>query len=397
MYLNCKTYFSYRYGTFSTESLVKEGAENGVTAMALTNINNTSDLWDFYAFCKEYGIKPVLGTEIRNGDQFCYVLLAKNSSGLLQINTFLTCHLQQEKSFPERPVFGDDVWVIYPLAEVATTLQQNELIGVRPSQVNKLFSVDTASLRNKLVVLQPVSYKDKITYNLHRLLRAVDKNIILSKQTASEIAATDEFFLSPSQILSAFRQHSFIITNTLHVLDSCAIEMAFDTDKNKKVFSASKEDDRILLEKLALDGLSKRYGNNNREAAERVRKELAIINRLGFNAYFLITWDLIRYAQSRGFYYVGRGSGANSIVAYCLEITDVNPIDLDLYFERFLNPYRTSPPDFDIDFSWKDRDEIIDYVFKRYGRQHVALLGMISTFQYNAILRELAKVFGLPK
>ena len=116
-----------------------------------------------------------------------------------------------------------------------------------------------------------------------------------------------------------------------------------------------------------------------------------------FNAYFLITWDIIRYGQSRGFYHVGRGSGANSIVAFCLEITDVDPIELDLYFERFLNPHRSSPPDFDIDFSWKDRDEVIDYVFKRYGADHVALLGMYSTFQYNAIIREIGKVFGLPK
>jgi DNA polymerase-3 subunit alpha len=397
MYLNCKTYFSFRYGTFSTEQLVKAGSDNGVSAMALTNINNTSDWWDFYAFCKESNIKPVLGVEIRNGDQFCYVLLAKNNKGLLAINTFLTHHLQGEKPFPERPVFSEDVWIIYSLQQVPQSLVENELIGIRPSQVNKLFSVDVKALRYKLVVLQPVTYKDKVTYNLHRLLRAIDKNIILSKQTASEIAATDEFFLSPAQVLAAFAQHPFIITNTLHILDSCECALDFTTDKNKKVFSATAEDDRILLEKLAMDGLHKRYGAGNRVAAERVHKELAIINRLQFNAYFLITWDLIRYAQSRGFYYVGRGSGANSIVAYCLEITDVNPIDLDLYFERFLNPYRNSPPDFDIDFSWKDRDGIIDYVFKRYGREHVALLGMFNTFQYNAILRELAKVFGLPK
>jgi DNA polymerase-3 subunit alpha len=102
-------------------------------------------------------------------------------------------------------------------------------------------------------------------------------------------------------------------------------------------------------------------------------------------------------AQSRGFYYVGRGSGANSIVAYCLQITDVDPIELDLYFERFLNPYRASPPDFDIDFSWKDRDEMIDYIVKRYGKDHVCLLGSYVTFQSRAVIRELGKVFGLPK
>ncbi len=112
---------------------------------------------------------------------------------------------------------------------------------------------------------------------------------------------------------------------------------------------------------------------------------------MGFTAYYLITWDMIRYAHSRGFYHVGRGSGANSIVAYCLRITDVDPIELELYFERFLNPHRTSPPDFDIDFSHRDRDEIIDYMMKRYGHNHATLLGMYPTFQHNAIVRELGQ------
>ncbi|RPD51416.1 DNA polymerase III subunit alpha [Paracnuella aquatica] len=397
MYINCKTYFSYRYGTFSTENLIAEAVEHGVAALALTNINNTSDLWDFYQSCKDKGMRPVLGVEVRNGDTFCYVLLARNQTGLLEINTFLTHHLQEQTEFPTRGQFSQNVWVVYALHQLTFELSANELVGVRPSQVNKLFTTDCVALRHKLVVLQPVTYKNKVGYNLHRLLRAIHHNKLLSKQCPTETAGPDEHFLTPAEILSAFRQHPYIVTNTLTILDSCNCEMELDTDKNKKVFSATAEDDRILLEKLALDGLRTRYGTNNRTAGERVQKELEIINRLGFNAYFLITWDLVRYAQSRGFYYVGRGSGANSIVAYCLGITDVNPIDLDLYFERFLNPYRTSPPDFDIDFSWKDRDEIIDYVFKRYGRRHVALLGMVSTFQYNATLRELAKVFGLPK
>ena len=129
--------------------------------------------------------------------------------------------------------------------------------------------------------------------------------------------------------------------------------------KQKRLFSASREDDRQLLRKLALEGIITRYGSENKSAQERVEKEFAIIDQMDFTAYFLITWDIIRLSQSRGFFFVGRGSGANSIVAYCLQITDVDPIELDLYFERFLNPSRSSPPDFDLDFSWKDRDEIV--------------------------------------
>lgn len=168
--------------------------------------------------------------------------------------------------------------------------------------------------------------------------------------------------------------------------------------RNKLHFTGSKSDDRHLLEKLAYDGLNYRYGSGNKKARERVENELQVIDRLGFSAYFLITWDFIRYGQLRGFFHVGRGSGANSIVAYCMGITDVDPIDLDLYFERFLNPHPgTSPPDFDIDFSWTDRDEVIDYVFKRYGHAHTSLMATYNTFKGRSILRGLGKVFGLPK
>ena len=127
----------------------------------------------------------------------------------------------------------------------------------------------------------------------------------------------------------------------------------------------------------------------------RINKELDIIEKKNFVSYFLIAWDFTTYAREKGYFYVGRGSGANSIIAYLLRITDVDPIELDLYFERFINLYRTNPPDFDIDFSWKDRDEIIAYLFGKY--KHVAWIGTYTTYQVKAAIRELGKVFGLPK
>jgi len=180
-------------------------------------------------------------------------------------------------------------------------------------------------------------------------------------------------------------------------MKDCWMDFDFTTVKNKKTFTGTPHDDKTLLEKLAMEGMAYRYGGHNREALRRIKHELEIIHRLGFSSYFLITWDVIRYSMARGFYHVGRGSGANSIVAYCLRITDVDPIDLDLYFERFINPKRTSPPDFDIDFSWKERDEVLDYIFKRYGRRHTAFIGTMSTFRDRSIFRELGKVYGLPK
>lgn len=403
MYINCKTYFSFRYGTYATEELVKAAVELGVTALALTNINSTCDCWDFVNFCRQQKIKPVLGAEIRNGDELLYILLAANQKGFAWINEFLSTYLQSEDDFPtqaaEHPFFTDtwDGFVIYPLGKKKPQeLFINERIGILPSQINKLFSVPLKEFPDQFVIRQPVTFQNKTYYNVHRLLRAIDKNVLLSKLPPEVVAGEEETFVNPSALLKTFQQQAGLVTNTYKLMDACNVEMELHTDKNKKTVSASAADDKILLAKLAQDGLQFRYGNSA-EARQRVNKELEIIDRLGFNAYFLITWDVIRYAQSRGFYHVGRGSGANSVVAYCLQITDVDPIELNLFFERFLNPYRTSPPDFDLDFSWQDRDEVIDYVCKRYGKKHVALLGMYATFQYRAAVRELGKVFGLPK
>src|SRR6185312_720395 len=307
----------------------------------------------------------------------------------------------EKKDFPdiptrvfEQPQYG---FVIYPLgARPPEALGDHERIGVLPWEVNRLFRADVAGTAAKWVVRQPVSFRDRVCYNLHRLLRAVDGNTLLSRLQPEDLAAPGECFVPLPDIVSTFQRYPSIVANTDQLIEACSIEMAFGQDKNKRLYSASRGDDRVLLDKLARDGLRFRYGDNRR-AHDQLVRELEIIDKMGFTAYYLITWDMIRYAQSRGFYHVGRGSGANSIVAYCLRITDVDPIELDLYFERFLNPHRSSPPDFDIDFSHRDRDEIIDYVMKRYGRRHVALLGMYPTFQHHAVVRELGKVFGLPK
>lgn len=401
MYLNCRTYFSVRYGTYSTEELVNTAAEHGIHVLALTNINCTCDSWDFVNFCQQKEIRPVLGVEIRNEDELLYIIIARNNQGFARINEFLSFHLQQKKNFPPHAATyfnkSTDVYIIYPLDRKAPAdLLPGEFIGILASELNKLFGTDWKKYEHKLVVRQPVTFQNKQYFNLHRLLRAIDKNTLLSKLPVETQASPDEIFVSPATLLEQFRQFPALVTNTYKLLDDCRIEMDFKVDKNKKSFSATKEDDRVLLEKLATEGLIARYGIKNKVAQERMHKELKIINDLGFNSYFLINWEVIRYAQSRGFYYVGRGSGANSIVAYCLRITDVDPIELNLYFERFLNPERTSPPDFDIDFSWTDRDDIMDYIFKRYGKNHVALLGSYTTFQHDAIIMELGKVFGLP-
>jgi DNA polymerase-3 subunit alpha len=409
MFLNCKTYFSFRYGTYSAEDLVSHAAALGHNTLALTNINNTCDLWDFVDFCQQHAIKPIAGTEIRQEktikvkdgikrkvSEFLYILLAKNNDGVSEINHFLSIYLDNKLPFPERPDPGSNVFIIYPLGVLAADdLDKNELIGVLPTEATKLFNKGTEIYPEKYIVRHPVTFK-KGDYVLHRLLRAIDKNILLSKLESNDTCENYERFVPVDRLEKAFGMYPDIIANTSRITEACSVNFEFNTDKNKKTFLATSEEDRLELKRLAIEGLKSRYKLNNKEAVARVKKELKVIDDLGFNAYFLITHDVIQFAQSRGFFHAGRGSGANSIVAYCLRITDVDPIRLDLYFERFLNKYRTSPPDFDLDFSWKDRDEVIAYIFKKYGREYVALLGMYATFKHNAAVRELGKVYGLP-
>jgi len=397
MYLNCHSYYSLRYGTMSVEQLVKKAEETGIDSMVLTDINNSTAVPEFAGECKKTSVRPVAGIEFRKDNELLYIGIARNNKGLQELNEFLSKHNFEKTPLPFPAPDFSEAYIIYSRTKLpGRIMYDNEYAGVRINEVNRLLRLTPGEL-SRMVIMQPVTFNDQTDIFIHKSLRAVDNNILLSHLKPSQYAGEDEFFHSPQTVRDTFGSYPGIINNTVRLIEDCSLSFDFDNHKNKKIFSASRYDDKLLLEKLAWDGMIYRYGKNNNEAKKRIRHELEIIDKLGFSAYFLITWDIIRYSMARGFYHVGRGSGANSIVAYCLKITNVDPIDLNLYFERFINPKRSSPPDFDIDYSWKERDEVIDYIFKRYGYNHTALLGTISTFRGKSIVRELGKVHGLPK
>ncbi len=381
------------------EKLVAEAQKNNVHALAMTDINNTMGMMDFISECRKANIKPIAGIEFRDAQfHLLYIAIARNNNGFREINDFLTRHNLDKIPLPLRAPRFNDVNVIYPFNNpVSFKPEENEFIGIQPGEINKLVRSRYRYYEQHLIALLPVTFACKEEFELHRHLRAIGKNTLLSKVTSADIASPKEVFLPQDFVSIIYSDYPQIVRNTERLIDACEIRMDFNSVKNKRIFTASRYDDKLLLEKLAFDGMAYRYGSNHKEARKRILHELEVIDKLGFSSYFLITWDIIRYSMSRGFYHVGRGSGANSIVAYCLKITDVDPIELNLYFERFINPKRTSPPDFDIDFSWRDRDEIQDYIFKRYGNKHTALLGTVTTFRDRSIFRELGKVYGLPK
>ncbi len=374
--------------------LVTKAAALGYAVLPLTDINTTMGAADFVFDCQKKGIQPVVGAEFRNGNELLYVALAKNDRGFAELNRFLTQHNLTKQPFPEIAPDWEQVFVIYPFGKrKPNMLKVNEFLGVRFSQLTKLYNCESFE---KLVAMQPVTFAEEGDFQLHQCMRAIDENVLISRLEPTSCAAPDEIFLPVERLKTTFALYPQLVENAERILDECEITMNASV-KNKRTFMGNVYDDMELLRQKAFEGMIYRYGTTNKNAYRRIEKELDIIERMGFCAYFLIASDIVDYAMSQGFYHVGRGSGANSVVAYCLKITDVDPIELDLYFERFLNPMRSSPPDFDLDFSWRDRDKVIAYVFEKFGREHVALLGATVTFQENSLCRELGKVFGLPK
>ncbi len=406
MYLNCHTYYSLRYGTLSPEELVGIAASRGVSCMALTDINNCTAMPAFVQQCQKHGVRPVAGMEFRQADRLLYVVLARDNEGFRRINAFLSRHRLGKTPLPPRFPVCSHTFAIYPFNSQKNNhtagpqqppAHPHEFTGIRPEQLHHLPASALLHTRGQLVALQPVSFRNEPDYQLHRHLCAIHHNILLSQLKETHTAGPAEMILPPEIQQKQYAGFPDILKNTENLLEQCSIHLTFNEMKNKKTFTGSRSDDRALLEKLAIDGLKRRYGGQHKEALRRIQGELDIIHKLGFAAYFLTTWDIIRYSMSQEFHHVGRGSGANSIVAYCLYITDVDPIALDLYFERFINPKRSSPPDFDIDYCWTVRDQVLDYIFKRHGRAHTALLGTISTFHRRGAIRELGKVYGLSK
>lgn len=402
MYLNCHSYFSFKHGTLSPQELFVEASKNKVRKLVLTDINNTSGYIELLRICKEnrgeYELQIALGIEFRDGNNLLYIGLAENNDGFEELNKYLSYYNAEDIPLLSKAPEFSHAFVIYPFGCCnPTDLKENEFVGIRIDEVSKVSRSACADHLHKLVILHPVTFKNKKGFNIHRLLKAIGENTILSKLDKNLEANSNEMMMPEPELLSHYWQYPQIISNTKNLLESCTIAFEWGVSKNKEKFSESHKKDHALLRMYALEGFRNRYEHYSNYAMQRLLKELDVIAERNFETYFLISRDIIGFARHKNFAHVGRGSGANSMVAYCLGITEVDPIELDLYFERFLNPYRSSPPDFDIDFSWKDRDEVIAYILHKYSHKHAALLATFNTFQGKSIIRELGKVFGLPK
>ncbi|WP_231490825.1 DNA polymerase III subunit alpha [Pedobacter sp. Leaf170] len=419
MFLNVHSSYSLKYGVMDIDAIVAQARILNIHQLVLTDINNSTGAIEFIRTCINqrfykkaddvqkgnipYELKPITGIEFRKDNSLLYFGIGRNKEGMRELNEFLSYYNINNVPLPNKAPKFKNVFIIYPFErEFTHALAENEFVGIRYTQLNYLYKHPLLKQKNKLVVWHPVTVADKISHRLHEYMRAIDLNTLLTKVPEELKCLKDETLISEEKLKTYFENYPFIIQNTQKLLDNCDLSEYYEAkakSKNKFYYTKGGEEmDIRLLRRIALKGLEYRYGKDNPVALERLEKELRIIAFKKYSAYFLITFDIVRYAMGKcKFYHVGRGSGANSIVAYCLRITDVDPIELDLYFERFLHEKRTSPPDFDIDFSWDERETIQKYIFNKYPKGHVAFLGTMSTFKDRAVIREIGKVLGLAK
>jgi len=408
MYLNCHTYYSFKYGTMSPKELLREMSASvprrhePIGIVALTDINSTSGCLYHALECQSRGWPVITGVDFRKGNKQQFIAIAQNNEGFQNINFYLTEFLLDM----HRSTTIKNAFIIYPLKNVPDRpLRSNEYIGVNHTELFAFQSTARTAPQgspnnntSKYVALNTVTFRNKRDFNAHRLLRAIDKNALLSKLPEEEQGDPHQTFYSEEELNTLYDGYEFLLENAEKLLSSCNLHFDFNDKKklaNKKTFTQTKKRDYELLQQLVKEGLKYRYTNGtNKEIQDRVAKELSVIQECNFVPYFLINHNIVGYARKKGYFYVGRGSGANSLVAYLLRITNVDPIELDLYFERFINPSRTSPPDFDIDFSWRDRQDVTRYIFETFP--NTALMGSFVTFQARSVIREIGKVLGLP-
>ncbi|MBK8342035.1 MAG: DNA polymerase III subunit alpha [Bacteroidetes bacterium] len=398
MYLNTHSAYSLRFGIMTPEKLLQEASARGVHSFVLSDINNTSGWFEILADAKKFNIDVKCGIEFKNGNTTLFIGIAKNPHGFAELTRYLSGFLKLKLPIPPIAPEFEHVYIIYPYQSgIIFHLRDNEYVGIRKKDLSRFRYEKQHLPKEKLVALNTVTFAAKKDFNAHRILRAIDGNTIITKLTPEDIDNPLHQFETYDQLTADFMDEKYLLEQAQQLIDNCDFPFEYHTNKNIRIFTGSEKDDIDKLLQLTYEGVITRYGKINKTVQDRINKELDIVIQKGFVSYFLINWDIIRYAKSKNYFTIGRGSGANSLIAYCIGVTDVDPIELDLYFERFINLFRATPPDFDLDFSWKDREDVTDYIFKKHGDDHTALLATYTTFKSRSFIREVAKTFGLPK
>ncbi len=396
VHLNVHSHYSRGWGLGTIEELCRSAKEQGMDRLALTDTNGLYGLIYFIQTAREVGIQPIVGSELTT-DEHRAVLLVRNHEGyanLCRIISGRQCHQDFDliKSLRERRegllIFSDDFTLLKALKR-----DSKEDLFVEMSPGYNMAGCYAFSRKSGIPPLATnrVCLIRADQFPLHRILRAVALNSKLSRLRCQDTCREHNFLNAPRSMVDQFPHAPRAILNTLEVAERCLTNWNFDRIIFPHFGQITDREAHETLYRVTIEGCTRRYGKLTRAVKERVDYEMKIIREKNFAHYFLVVADITRRARRS----CGRGSAAASIVSYALGITHVDPIKHQLFFERFLNPGRMDPPDIDVDFAWDERDQVIDYVFARYGNRRTAMVANHNTYGARSAIREVAKVFGL--
>ena len=443
VHLHVHTQYSLLDGAARIPELVRRAKSLGQDALAITDHGVMYGVIDFYRACEKEGIKPILGMEAyvaprsrfdRDGSQdreYAHlILLAKNETGyknlmLLSSEAFL--HGFYYKPRIDYDLLAEHAEGLVCLSaclagDIPQLLLKNRYDDAKAlaARLQSIFHGDFyIELQNHGIpeqqqvlpglrrIAKELSIKTVATNDIHYVERgdAEAQDVLLCIQTQRFVdetnrmrMQTDEFFVkSEEEMRLALPDDADAIANTREIADKCNVQIAFGVRRMPSFSAPDGMDNEAYLRKLCNEGLARKYPNADDAIRARLDYELSVVSHMGFVDYFLIVWDFIHFAKSNGIIVgPGRGSGAGSLAVYCLDITDIDPIRYNLLFERFLNPERVSMPDIDVDFCYERRQEVIDYVGRKYGEGHVSQIITFGTMAARAVLRDVGRVLRIP-
>ena len=397
VHLQVHSAYSLLYGPRRIEEIVRAAADSGFPALALTDINNLYGVHVFLRACGARGIRPVIGAEIRRGEERA-VLLCRDRAGYENLCRIITRRMR-DPSFRLAGALGEAEEGLTVLTDSPAVLEAaagrvRHLYGlVTPFSRLILPAADRLGL--PVAAAGDVTFLEAGDYRIHRVLRAVALRKSVGGVPPEELAPERALLFSAARAGDIFRETPGAIAAAGEIAESCGFRTIF----RGFVFPACPpsllrdgEGPAEALRRLAREGASRRYGRVDGRVRERIEYELGIIIAKGFADYFLVVADIVGKTSRT----CGRGSAAASVVSYCLGITNVDPLAHDLYFERFLNPERTDPPDIDVDFPWDERDAVVAEVMRSYGEDCSARICNHNHFQQRGALRETARAYGIP-
>ena len=444
-HLHVHTEYSLLDGASKIKELVARTKELGMDSIAITDHGVMYGVIDFYRACREVGIKPIIGCEVyvapgsrfdrevgRGEDRYYHlVLLAENDLGYHNLMKIVSRGFTEGYYYKPRVdmevlrEFHEGVIALSAClaGEVAVQIRRGFLAEAREAALRYLdifgegnyflelqdhgipdqTVVNTELLKMHeelgipLVATNDIHYVNAKDWEAHDFLLCIQTNKKLKDEDRMRYEGGQYYLKSPEEMEALFPYAKEALENTYKIAQRCNVEIVFGEQKVPKFDVPEPYDAYGYLEHLCREGIKRRYRPVTKELQERLDYELGTIKHMGYVDYFLIVWDFIHYAREHGIPVgPGRGSAAGSIVAYCLEITNIDPIRYNLLFERFLNPERVSMPDIDIDFCYERRQEVIDYVVRKYGKEKVVQIVTFGTMKARAVLRDVGRVLDMP-